>query len=431
MREHIEMMMERAWRAITASSRVLHLNLLDVAMAYLKQRGLFDKALKMQATKGDAAVLQGTARAHWRPRRSATSSPPSTGRRKHDLLLLSGVGSVWPHAARPQPAQCLHTVMGETPLVMFYPGSFDGTTLRLFGRISHETASKPGNKPLLSRLHFDTREGQAHEDPRDLFERDIHRPINGVVKADQLDASSVWQELDEFVVTRELTRHINDLVAVLLSTMRNPRPTRPARTASGSPASSAAASPTSSRCSPTCSRTSEHSAQRRAPPGRRLLRRQARRRDALRRPEARSWPPPPTPSSSTSTARPITAPGATRCCRCSSRCSTRSRATAATIPTSPTWSATSTRRASWKPSTPPSSVQSGEPWLQERDAWEFHRDEVVAALREALGQSEGSVEKWVDSGERQLQPDRRELRQVGEALPRQPGAGPPHHVSGR
>ena len=52
-----------------------------------------------------------------------------------------------------------------------------------------------------------------------LFERDIHRAINGVVKADQLDAESVWQELDEFVVTRELTRHITDLVAVLLSTM--------------------------------------------------------------------------------------------------------------------------------------------------------------------------------------------------------------------
>jgi len=56
---------------------------------------------------------------------------------------------------------------------------------------------------------------------QDLFERDIHRPINGVVKADQLDESSVWQELDEFVVTRELTRHINDLVATLLTSIES------------------------------------------------------------------------------------------------------------------------------------------------------------------------------------------------------------------
>lgn len=42
---------------------------------------------------------------------------------------------------------------------------------------------------------------------KDLFQKDISRPINGVVKADQMDESSVWQELDEFVVTKELDRH--------------------------------------------------------------------------------------------------------------------------------------------------------------------------------------------------------------------------------
>ena len=41
-----------------------------------------------------------------------------------------------------------------------------------------------------------------------LFERDIFRPINGVVKADQMDDASIWQELDEFVVTRELDQHL-------------------------------------------------------------------------------------------------------------------------------------------------------------------------------------------------------------------------------
>ena len=43
---------------------------------------------------------------------------------------------------------------------------------------------------------------------KDLFQKDIFRPINGVVKADQLDESSVWQELEEFVVTKELDQHL-------------------------------------------------------------------------------------------------------------------------------------------------------------------------------------------------------------------------------
>ena len=43
---------------------------------------------------------------------------------------------------------------------------------------------------------------------QNLFQKDIFRPINGVVKADQMDESSVWQELEEFVVTKELDQHL-------------------------------------------------------------------------------------------------------------------------------------------------------------------------------------------------------------------------------
>ena len=43
---------------------------------------------------------------------------------------------------------------------------------------------------------------------QNLFQKDIFRPINDVVKADQLDESSVWQELEEFVVTKELDQHL-------------------------------------------------------------------------------------------------------------------------------------------------------------------------------------------------------------------------------
>jgi hypothetical protein len=41
----------------------------------------------------------------------------------------------------------------------------------------------------------------------DLFSKNITRPINGVVKADERGPEAVWQELDEYVVTQELDRH--------------------------------------------------------------------------------------------------------------------------------------------------------------------------------------------------------------------------------
>ena len=143
-REHITMMMGRL-ASHHSELRVLHLDLLDVAVAYLKQRGLFDKVLTMQTTRGDGAVLRalkGPMAAEKLRDFIATEHKPS----EYGLVLLSGVGSVWPMLRAHSLLNCLHTVMGKAPLVMFYPGSFDGTTLRVFGR--HDPAtSNAGAKP--------------------------------------------------------------------------------------------------------------------------------------------------------------------------------------------------------------------------------------------------------------------------------------------
>lgn len=45
---------------------------------------------------------------------------------------------------------------------------------------------------------------------RDLFAKDINRSINGVVKVQDDKSESVRQELEEYVVTRELQRHFSD-----------------------------------------------------------------------------------------------------------------------------------------------------------------------------------------------------------------------------
>jgi hypothetical protein len=56
-----------------------------------------------------------------------------------------------------------------------------------------------------------------------LFQKDISRPINGVVKADQLDEQSVWQELDEFVVTQELDKHFRRFFERYVEAVDNPK----------------------------------------------------------------------------------------------------------------------------------------------------------------------------------------------------------------
>ncbi|MED5609489.1 BREX system P-loop protein BrxC [Pseudomonas sp. JH-2] len=58
---------------------------------------------------------------------------------------------------------------------------------------------------------------------KNLFTRSIHRSINGVIKADQDDAESVWQELDEYVITRELDQHLRSFFESYLAALDNPK----------------------------------------------------------------------------------------------------------------------------------------------------------------------------------------------------------------
>ena len=65
---------------------------------------------------------------------------------------------------------------------------------------------------------------------RDLFAKSIDRPINGVIKADQRDAESIWQELDEYVVTKQIAEYFRRFFDAYLAAADNPRdPTLAAR----------------------------------------------------------------------------------------------------------------------------------------------------------------------------------------------------------
>jgi hypothetical protein len=57
---------------------------------------------------------------------------------------------------------------------------------------------------------------------RNIFAKKLDRPINGVVKVDQQDDSVVWQELDEYVITRELDKHFVRLFNAFLDAIDSP-----------------------------------------------------------------------------------------------------------------------------------------------------------------------------------------------------------------
>jgi uncharacterized protein YqeY len=59
-------------------------------------------------------------------------------------------------------------------------------------------------------------------DISELFLKPIDRPINGVIKADQMDDASVWQELEEYVVTQQIKEYLDKFFDAYLAAQDRP-----------------------------------------------------------------------------------------------------------------------------------------------------------------------------------------------------------------
>jgi hypothetical protein len=134
-RDHIHFLLARMPKQ-KSGLRVTHLNLFDFVLDYLKSRSLLDRAIQLQQEKGDEALKKALA-GPLHENKLAAVFAEVVQPDHHDLVLLSGVGSVWPLLRSHTLLNNLHPVMGRTPLVMFYPGRYDGQSLRLFGKLKH------------------------------------------------------------------------------------------------------------------------------------------------------------------------------------------------------------------------------------------------------------------------------------------------------
>lgn len=130
-RDHIQFLLDHLPKS-KPGLRVRHVNLFDLVIDHLKSRNLLDRAIRKQRAEGDEALLTAL-KAPLHESRVAQVFAEVAQPGQHDLVLVSGVGSVWPLLRSHALLNNLHPIMGNTPLVMLYPGKYDQLTLQLFG----------------------------------------------------------------------------------------------------------------------------------------------------------------------------------------------------------------------------------------------------------------------------------------------------------
>jgi len=135
-REHLEYMTERLDKR---GRNFKSINLFEAIIELLDSRKLTERAFKVQKERGDDALfnaLKGPLEQNRVAKFIASKIDfSSCEKNKTEFILLHGLGSAWPIIRGHGLLNALHAKVGNVPTVLFYPGEYDGTALKPFGRI--------------------------------------------------------------------------------------------------------------------------------------------------------------------------------------------------------------------------------------------------------------------------------------------------------
>jgi hypothetical protein len=137
MRSWLSGVIEPGLRKLKPELRFATIDLFECVVGLLEERDLLGKVFDMQMKQGDDAVLK-SLRSVLKEDRLAARIVELAGVKDLDLLILKGVGAVYPMLRTHTLLSALHPHMRDTPLLLLYPGRYDGQSLRLFSTLTDD-----------------------------------------------------------------------------------------------------------------------------------------------------------------------------------------------------------------------------------------------------------------------------------------------------
>jgi len=125
------------------SVRLLEINIYDLALELLEGRKLLGRILQAEASMPKAKIKE-TLQGVLDPERHLVPAISEKAKgAEFDVLLLSGVGEVFPYIRSHNVLNNLQSAVKEQPTVMFFPGSYQhqlatGASLDLFGKLQDD-----------------------------------------------------------------------------------------------------------------------------------------------------------------------------------------------------------------------------------------------------------------------------------------------------
>ena len=115
---------------------VVEISLYQTILGILGNRGFLQKAFDLEAKSGSAKLAK-SIKPIVRPEQIIEYVQGQLAGNE-DIILITGVGASWPILRSHTVLNNLHPVLDKVPVVMFFPGAYDGHELKLFNTLKDD-----------------------------------------------------------------------------------------------------------------------------------------------------------------------------------------------------------------------------------------------------------------------------------------------------
>ena len=119
------------------SFQIVEYDIYKLILGILEERGYVDKCIRFEKEKGReylynaiSKLLRLTTDKNLIVNKIVENTP------ENSVVFLTGIGKVYPFVRAHNVLNNLHQVFDKVPVIMFYPGNWNGQSLSLFGTIS-------------------------------------------------------------------------------------------------------------------------------------------------------------------------------------------------------------------------------------------------------------------------------------------------------
>ena len=111
-------------------------DLYNIMIDILKKKGYLERTMKMEKKQGKEKVFTAVKKSLRLTSDNNLFVDYIKERvKENNIIFITGVGKAWPIVRSHTVLNNLHSVIDTNPLVLFFPGNYDGSELVLFGEI--------------------------------------------------------------------------------------------------------------------------------------------------------------------------------------------------------------------------------------------------------------------------------------------------------